>query len=153
VTQLHTQALGSLFVASYYSQVQRCPYTYESGSARLPRSPTRLCVGRHEPGSAESGLARQGLRWDSARYRLVRVWVVPSQARISTRTDESGSARVPMSQTRLCVGRHEPGSAESSLARQGFRRGSARRRLAIGSHLCGWSRARLAYLHGHTQIV
>jgi hypothetical protein len=56
---------------------------------------------------------------------------------------ESGSARVPMSQTRLCVGRHEPCSAESSLARQGLRWGSARLRLAIGSYVCGWSRARL----------
>jgi hypothetical protein len=63
----------------------RCPYTYESGSARVPMSQTRLCVGRHEPGSAESGWARQGLRWGSARYWLVRVWVVPSQAHVSTR--------------------------------------------------------------------
>jgi hypothetical protein len=64
-----------------HEKVLRCPYTYESGSARFPMSQTRLCVGRHEPGSAKSGLARQGLRWGSARYWLVRVWVVPSQAR------------------------------------------------------------------------
>jgi hypothetical protein len=42
--------------------------TRESGSTRVPMSQTRLCVGRHEPGSAESGLVRQGLRWGSARY-------------------------------------------------------------------------------------
>jgi hypothetical protein len=30
-------------------------------------------------------------------------------------TRESGSARVPMSQTRLCVGRHEPGSARTCV--------------------------------------
>jgi hypothetical protein len=36
----------------------------------------------------------------------------------------------------VCVGRHEPGSA--------------RRRLAIGSYVCGWSRVRLSYPHGHT---
>jgi hypothetical protein len=59
----------------------RCPYTYLSGSARVPMNQTRLCVGRHEPGSAESGWARQGLRWGSAPYWLVRVWVVTSQAR------------------------------------------------------------------------
>jgi hypothetical protein len=46
---------------------------------------------------------------------------------------ESDSARVPMSQTRPCVGRHEPGWAESGGARQGLRWHSARRRLAIGS--------------------
>jgi hypothetical protein len=36
----------------------RCPYTYESVSALVPMSQTRLCVGGHDPGSAESGLAR-----------------------------------------------------------------------------------------------
>jgi hypothetical protein len=41
---------------------------------------------------------------------------------------ESGSARVPVSQTRLCVGRHEPGSAESARAFGGAR-------LAAGSLL------------------
>ena len=60
---------------------------------------------------------------------------------------ESGSARVPMSQTRPCMGRHEPGLAEPSEARQGLPWDSARRRLAIGSYVCGRSRARLAYLH------
>jgi hypothetical protein len=60
--------------------LERCSYTYstslarESGSARVPVNQTRLCVGRHGPGSAESG---------SARYWLVRVWVVPS---VSTRS-------------------------------------------------------------------
>jgi hypothetical protein len=34
----------------------RCPYTYESGSARVPMSQTRLCVGRHEPGSPGSSV-------------------------------------------------------------------------------------------------
>jgi hypothetical protein len=63
----------------------RCPCMYEPGSARLSMSQTRLCVGRHEPGSAESGWALQGLWWGSARYWLVRVCVVPSQTRISTR--------------------------------------------------------------------
>jgi hypothetical protein len=45
-----------------------------------------LCVGKrvwlgsgpNEPGSAESCWARQGLRWGSARYWLVRVCVIPS---------------------------------------------------------------------------
>ena len=46
---------------------------------------------------------------------------------------ESGWARVPMSQTRPCVECHEPDLADSGLARQGLRWGSARRRLAIGS--------------------
>jgi hypothetical protein len=50
----------------------------------------------------------------------------------------------------VCVGRHEPGSAESGWARQGLRWGSARRRLAIGSYVCGCSRASLAYPHCHT---
>jgi hypothetical protein len=64
------------------------------------------------------------LQWSIVLIKVpihVRVWL-------------ASPARVPMSQTRLCVGRHEPGSAESS---------SARRRLAIGSYVCGWSRARL----------
>ena len=62
---------------------------------------------------------------------------------------ESGWARVPMSQTRPCVECHEPDLADSGLARQGLRWGSARHRLAIGSYVCGRSRARLAYPHGH----
>jgi hypothetical protein len=40
-----------------------------------------------------------------------------------------------------------------SRARQGLRRGSARRRLANGSYVCGWSRASLAYPHGRTLVV
>ena len=62
---------------------------------------------------------------------------------------ESGWARVPMSQTRPCVECHEPDLADSVLARQGLRWGSALRRLAIGSYVCGRSQARLAYPHGH----
>ena len=44
-----------------------------------------------------------------------------------------------MSQTRPCVECHEPDLADSDLARQGLRWGSARRRLAIGSYVCGRS--------------
>jgi len=62
---------------------------------------------------------------------------------------ESGWARVPMSQTCPCVECHEPHLADSGLARQGLRWGSARRQLANGSYVCGRSQARLAYLHGH----
>ena len=62
---------------------------------------------------------------------------------------ESGWAQVSMSQTRPCVECHEPDLADSGLARQGLRWGSARRRLAIGSYVCGRSQARLAYPHGH----
>jgi len=46
-----------------------------------------------------------------------------------------------MSQTRPCVECHEPDLAYSGLARQGLRWGSARRRLAIGSYVCGRSQA------------
>jgi hypothetical protein len=42
----------------------------ESGWARFPMGQTRPCVECHEPDLADSGLARQGLRWDSARHRL-----------------------------------------------------------------------------------
>ena len=62
---------------------------------------------------------------------------------------ESGWARVPMRQTRPCVECHEPDLADSGLARQSLRSGSARRRLAIDSYVCGRSQARLAYPHGH----
>jgi hypothetical protein len=62
---------------------------------------------------------------------------------------ESGWARVPMSQTRSCVECHEPDLADSGLARQGLWWGSARRRLAISSYVCGSSQARLAHPHGH----
>ena len=62
---------------------------------------------------------------------------------------ESGWARVPRSQTCPCVECHEPDLADSGLARQGLRWGSARRRLAIGSYVCGRSQARLMYPHGH----
>ena len=62
---------------------------------------------------------------------------------------ESGWVRVPMSQTHQCVECHEADLADSGLARQGLRWGSARRRLAIGSYVCGRSQARLAYPHGH----
>ena len=61
---------------------------------------------------------------------------------------ESGWARVPMNQTRLCVECHEPDLAASGLARQGLWWGSARRRLAIGAYVGGRSQARLAYPHG-----
>jgi hypothetical protein len=66
-------------------------------------------------------------------------WKITEWLLRCTYTYESGSARVPMSQTRLCGGRHEPGSAQSGLARRAF--GGAR--LAIGSYVCGWSRSRL----------
>ena len=49
---------------------------------------------------------------------------------------ESDWARVPMSQTRPCVDCHEPDLADSGLARQGLRWGSALRRLVIGSYVC-----------------
>jgi hypothetical protein len=62
---------------------------------------------------------------------------------------ESGWARVQMSKTRPCVECHVPDLADSGLARQGLRWGSARRRLATGSYVCGRSQARLAYPHGH----
>ena len=42
----------------------------ESGWARVPMSQTRPCVECHEPDLADSGLARQGLRWGSTRRRL-----------------------------------------------------------------------------------
>ena len=54
-----------------------------------------------------------------------------------------------MSQTRPCVECHEPDLADSGLARQGLQWGSARRRLAIGSYVCGRTQARLAYPHRH----
>ena len=56
---------------------------------------------------------------------------------------ESGWARVPMSQTRPCVECHEPDLADSGLDRQGLRWGSARRRLATGSYVCGRSDSRI----------
>jgi hypothetical protein len=93
-------------------------------------------------------------RWDSnprsqqARGRRPR----PKGAHTRTSlASESGWARVPMSQTRPCVECNEPDLTDSGLARQGLRWRSARRRLAIGSYVCGRSQARLAYPHGHKQ--
>jgi hypothetical protein len=51
------------------------------------------------------------------------------------------------------VGRHEPGSVESGLALQGLRWGSARRRLTVGSYVCGWSRARLGTMSASMSIT
>jgi hypothetical protein len=62
---------------------------------------------------------------------------------------ESGWARVPMSQTRPFVECHEPDLVETGLAPQGLLWGSARRRLAIGSYVCGRSQTRLAHPQGH----
>ena len=42
----------------------------ESGWARVPMSQTRPCMECHEPDLTDSGLARQGLRWGSARRWL-----------------------------------------------------------------------------------
>jgi hypothetical protein len=69
--------LGSL-------SVLRCPYTCESGSR------VRLGSGSKEPNSSVCGAPRVG----SARYWLVRVWVVPSQARVSTRQTRDLQATV-----------------------------------------------------------
>jgi hypothetical protein len=63
----------------YVWRVLRCPYTYESGSR------VRLGSGSSEPNSSVCGAPRAGLASPPARYWLVRVWVMPSQARVSTR--------------------------------------------------------------------
>jgi hypothetical protein len=63
------------------------------------------------------------------------------RVRLGSGSNESNSSVCGVSRAGL--------GADPGLACQGLRWGSARRRLAVGSYVCGRFQARLTYPHGH----